>query len=154
MDLSVFGNDAHVGCGVTQGEAAGLGEHDGIGVAHAGAFEVENLTVEGDMRPLRQEFGVEDEAVVAHAALVEDFGVENEEATEFGAYLGEVDTPLDEIFVGRDDLVHGGLELGRGDVAPLFAPPKRKPLHRICFAANLMKRFTFIIRLCLILFLL
>ena len=29
----------------------------------------------------------------------------------------------------RDDLVHGGLELGRGDVAPLFAPPKRKPLH-------------------------
>ena len=106
MDLSVFGNDAHVGCGVTQGEAAGLGEHDGIGVAHAGAFEVENLTDEGYMRPLRQEFGVEDEAVVAHAALVEDFGVENEEATEFGAYLGEVDTPLDEIFVGRDDLVH------------------------------------------------
>jgi hypothetical protein len=31
--------------------------------------------------------------------------------------------------IGRDDLVHCGLELGRGDVAPLFAPPERKPLH-------------------------
>lgn len=40
------------------------------------------------------------------------------------------------------------LELGRRDVAPLFAPPKRKPLHRICFAANLMKRFEIWIRQC------
>lgn len=50
----------------------------------------------------------------------------------------------------RDNLVYGGLELGRGDVAPLFEPPERKPLHRICFVANLMKWLKTLIRLCLL----
>lgn len=118
--LSVLGNDAHVSCGVAQGEAAGFGEDDGIGVAYAGSFEVEHLTVEGHVRPFREELGVEDESVIAHAAFVEDFGVENEETSELGAYLGEVDTPFDEIFVGRYDfvdikLVDAAYEVGTAD---------------------------------------
>ena len=53
--------------------------------------------------------------------------------------------------IGRDDLVHCGLELGRGDVAPLAPMQKRKPLHyRVpLFGTNIAKRFDIWIRQCL-----
>ena len=55
-------------CGrITQGKATCLGENYGIGITHAGTFEVEYLTVKRNVRPFRQEFGVENKSVVAHA---------------------------------------------------------------------------------------
>lgn len=94
-------------CGrITQGKATCLGENDGVGITHAGAFEVEYLTVERNVRPFRQEFGVENKSVVTHAAFVEDFGVEDKETSEFGTDFGKVDTPFYEIFIGRYDFIY------------------------------------------------
>ena len=79
------------------------------------------------MRPFRQEFGVENKSVVAHAAFVEDFGIEDKETPEFGADFGKVDAPFYEIFIGRNDFIYIELvdatdEVGTADEDFPFVP--------------------------------
>ena len=51
--------------------------------------------------------------------------------------------------VGRDDFVDRRLELGGGHAPLITAMYKRKPLHQICFGANLIKWCRIAIRQCL-----
>ena len=64
-----------MGIGVAEHQAGGFGEDHSLGVALARAAQVELFDVEGDVDVLGDVVGVDDEAIVGVAALVEHLGV-------------------------------------------------------------------------------
>ena len=79
---------------MAQDKARSLGEHDGIGVALSGTAKIEALGAERQMRIFGQIIRIDDETVVAVAALVENLRVDNKEASEIGTYLVEFYAPF------------------------------------------------------------
>ena len=90
-----------MGVGITEHQTGSLGEDDGVGIALAGAAQVEGFGLEWHMHIFGHVVGIEHEAVVAVTALVEDFGMEEIERAEIGAYLLELYAPLDHGVAGR-----------------------------------------------------
>ena len=81
---------------VSQYEARGFGENHGVGVALAGAAQVEGFGLERHMDVFGHIVGVEHEAVVGVSALVEYLGVQQVERAEVGAYFLELYAPFGE----------------------------------------------------------
>ena len=73
-----------MGLGVAQVEATDLLEHHGVGVAHAGLLQVEDVAAPTQMGLLRQEFGVEGEGAVGHAIQVEELMMDGKDLAEVG----------------------------------------------------------------------
>ena len=85
-------DDAHVGLGVAQNEAACLGEYCGVDVAHTTGLEVECFGAEWHVGVLLQVLGVDNHAGTLHAALVKYLAQQHVEGAEFRAQLSEVGT--------------------------------------------------------------
>lgn len=102
--MRLLHHHTHVGLGVAQHQAAGLGEHQGIDVAAAALLQVETLAREGDVAVLLQVVGVDDDAVVGHVDLVEDLAQHHIEGAKLAAQLREVDAPLHHVVAGGHHL--------------------------------------------------
>ena len=93
----------HVGLGIAQHQARGLGHHQGVDVAHAALLQVQLLGAEGDVGVLLDILGVDDDAAVAHAHLVKHLAQQQIQTAELAAQLGEVDAPFAHVLAGADD---------------------------------------------------
>ena len=91
--------------GIAQNQAAGLGKDKGVGVAQAAALEVERLGAEWHVDILLDVVGIEHQAALAHAALVEDLAQQQVERAKLAANLGEVDAPLAHALARHDHAV-------------------------------------------------
>ncbi len=79
--------------GIAQNQARGFGHHQCVHVAHTALLEVELLGAEGDVGVLLEILGIDDDAVVLHAHLIEHLAEQQVQATELGSQLGENNTP-------------------------------------------------------------
>lgn len=86
-------HDAHVGVGIAQNQAAGFGEHQGVGVAESRRLEVQALGAERQMAVLGEIFRVDDQSTGCHSHLVENLAEHQVERAELAVNLGEVDSP-------------------------------------------------------------
>ena len=91
-----------MGIGIAEHQAGGFGEDYGLGVALARAAQVELFDAEGDVDVLGDVVGVDDEAIVGVAALVEHFGVQHVERAEVRADFAELDAPFHKGLVAVD----------------------------------------------------
>ena len=105
LTQSLSADDAHVGLGITQNQAAGLGKDKGVGVAQAATLEVERLGAEWHVDILLDVVGIEHQAALAHAALVEHLAQQQVECAKLAANLGEVDAPLAHALARHDHAV-------------------------------------------------
>ena len=76
--------------GIAQHQTRSFGHHQRVNVAHAALLQVQLFGAEGDVYILLDILGVDDDAVLAHAHLVEDLAEQEVEATKLGPQLGEI----------------------------------------------------------------
>ena len=73
-----------MGLGVAQIETADLLEHHGVGGAHTGLLQVEDVAAPTQVRLLRQELRVEGEGAVGHAIQVEELMMDGKDLAKVG----------------------------------------------------------------------
>ena len=76
--------------GIAQHQARGFGHDQRIDVAHTTLLEVELLGAEGDVGILLDILGIDNDARVLHAHLVEDFAQQQVQTAKLATQLGEI----------------------------------------------------------------